>query len=122
MVDAHMKQSLADALDKLAGRALSSVEFLADYVQLWFDGPCLTAYTSPTVASGPKTLSLDQPGYRDSLCRQIGCRVEHAEVDDRRVSICFEGGATISISLLDDDYRGPEALQFSLDRDHIWVA
>jgi hypothetical protein len=122
MADTHTKQTLTDALGKLAGRMLSSVEFVADYVQLWFDGPCVTAYTSPTVSWGSETLSLGQPGYRDGLCRQVGCRVERTQADDRRVSIRFESGAAISISLRDDDYRGPEALRFSMDKDHIWVA
>jgi hypothetical protein len=35
--------------------------------------------------------------------------------------MAFESGATVLISLRDDDYRGPEALQFSLDDDRIWI-
>jgi hypothetical protein len=122
MTDTPVKQTLADALGKLVGRKLSSVTFVADYVQLAFDGPGMNAYTTPTVTSGSESLSLGQPGYRDALCAQIGCIVERTEVDKQRVSIVFESGAVISISLLDDDYRGPEALEFSLDeRDRIWV-
>jgi len=36
-----------------------------------------------------------------------------------RVSISFEDGTKISMRA--DDYRGPEALQFSLDKDCTWV-
>jgi hypothetical protein len=114
--------TLADALGKLVGHELSSVTFLRDYVQLAFDG-CggMNAYTTPSVTCGSESLGLGQRGYRDSLCRQIGRRVESTEVDDRRVSIILEGGA-VSISLRDDDHRGPEVLEFSLDRkDRIWV-
>ena len=116
-----MKQTLADALGKLVGHELSSVTFVRDYVQLAFDGPGMNAYTMPTVACGSESLGLGQPGYRDGLCRQIGCKVERTEVDAQRVSIVFEGGAAISISLRDEDYRGPEALEFSLDDKCIWV-
>ncbi len=117
-----MKQTLAQALGTLVGHALSSVEFVADYVQLWFDGPCLTAYTQPVVTWESEGISSGQSGYRDILCAQIGCRVERTEVDKQRVSIIFESGAVVSISLRDDDYRGLEALQFWLDKkDPIWV-
>ncbi len=122
MTDTPMKQTLAEALEKLVGQDLSSVTFVRDYVQLAFDGPGLSAYTMPTVTSESESLSLGQPGYRDSLCRQIGCRVERTEADDQRVLIIFENGAAVSISLRDDDYRGPGALEFSLDRNDLgWV-
>jgi len=122
MTNTPIKQTLADALAKLVGHELSSVTFVRDYLQLAFDGGGMNAYTTPTVACGSESLSLGQPGYRDSLCRQIGCRVERTEVDDQRVAIIFEGGAAVSISLREDDYRGPEALEFSLDgKDRIWV-
>jgi hypothetical protein len=116
-----MKQTLADALGKLVGHELSSVTFVRDYAQFAFDGPSMNTYTMPTVACGSENLSQGQPGYRDALCRQIGCRVERTEVDDQRMSIVFEGGAAVSISLRDEDYRGPEALQFSLDDKCDWV-
>ena len=117
-----MKQTLADALGELVGHVLSSVGFVADYVQLGFNGPAMNAYTTPRITCGSESLSLGQPGYCDCLRRQIGCRVERTEVDDQRVSIAFESGAVVSISLRNDDYRGPEALEFSLDaKDRIWV-
>lgn len=117
-----MNQTLSDALEKLVGSFLSSVEFVADYVQLWFDGSCMTAYTLPNVGWGSASLSSGQPGYRDALCRQIGCRVERTAADDQEVSIVFENGVTVSISTRDDDYRGPAALEFWLGRkDRIWV-
>jgi hypothetical protein len=33
-----------DALKQLIGEQLSSIEFVQDYLQLRFDGPCLTVY------------------------------------------------------------------------------
>jgi hypothetical protein len=125
MTNAPTNQTLADALREIAGYVLSSVTFVRDYVQFAFDGPAsagLTAYTPPTVSWGAESHIWGQPGYRDALCRQIGCRVQRTEVDDQQVSIAFESGAAVLISLRDEDYRGPEALQFSLDKDRIWVA
>jgi len=114
---------LADALKALVGEQLSSVEFVADYVQLWFDGPCLTAHTPPTVSRGDEKLMWGDLRYRDALCEQIGRVVEHTLANGEKVAIVFDNGATISISLREQDYRGPEALEFWLDRkERIWVA
>jgi len=111
-----------DALQGLVGHTLSAVEFVEDYLQLRFDGGCISSYTQPTISWGDESLTWGQPGYRDALCRQIGCRVEHAEVaEGQYLSIAFENGALISISLRDDDYGGPEALQFRNDDGGIWV-
>lgn len=121
MTDTSVKQTLADALGTLVGHDLSSVTFVRDYVQLAFDGPGLNAYTMPTVISGSESLRLGQPGYRDGLCSQIGFRVERTTVNDASVTITFENGTMISISLRDEDYHGPEALEFRLNKDHIWM-
>ena len=88
MIDTS-KQTLADALGKLGGRELSSVTFVQDYVQLAFDGPNVNAYTTPSVSCGAESLRLGQTGYRDALCKQIGSRVERAEVSDQQVAIFF---------------------------------
>jgi len=40
------ESSLVDALQVLIGEQLSSVEFVLDYVQLRFNGPCFTVYTN----------------------------------------------------------------------------
>jgi hypothetical protein len=124
MTNVPTHPTLAEALERIVGTSLRSVAFVADYVQFDFDGPGLTAYTLPTVSLGSEHLKSEQPGYRDALCRRIGSRVERIEADDQHVSVIFEGEAAISISLLDEDYTGPEALQFLLNQDRperIWV-
>jgi len=124
MTNTPTNQTLADGLKEISGYVLSSVTFVRDYVQFAFDGSVpagLTAYTVPTVSWGSESHTWGEPGYRDALCRQIGCRVKRTAVDDQQVSIAFESGATVLISLRDDDYRGPEALQFLLDKERIWV-
>jgi hypothetical protein len=114
-------KKLSEALHELVGNVLSSVEFVQDYLQMRFDGPCLTAYTPPSIRCGSKRFDWNQPGYRDELCGQIGRRIERSESDEQRILIAFEGGAEVSISLRPDDYCGPEAVQFSLDINRTWV-
>jgi hypothetical protein len=115
--------TLAEALHELKDRALSSVEFVQDYVQLRFDGPCLTAYNLPAITLQESTVSWGEPRYRDLLCQQIGRRVQAAEViDGEHVSLKFEEDAVLKISLRTQDYRGPEALQFISNPNCIWVA
>lgn len=114
--------TLADGIRRLVGQPLASIEFVQDYVQLHFDGPTLTAYTLPVVnLVSSVTLVRGQTGWRDALCAQIGSVVCRTEVEPDYVSLAFENGAVVEVSLRDEEYRGPEALQFSLDAEHIWV-
>jgi hypothetical protein len=71
---------------------------------------------------GSGSIKWGESGYRDALCLQIGRNIERVEADEKHVAIAFQGGSAISISLLDEDYMGPEALQFSLNHDRWWVA
>jgi hypothetical protein len=114
---------LADGMSELVGQPLASVEFVQDYVQLHFDGPTLTAYTLPTVRSNlSEMLECGDPGWRELLCKPIGSVVRRTQVLPERVSIEFENGVVVEVSLKDEDYKGPEALQFSLDAVRTWVA
>lgn len=112
---------LNSAIGQLKGRVLSSVEFVQDYVQLRFDGPCLTAYTHPIVNLGRECLVWGVSGYSDRLCEQIGSTVIAAGANGTEVSVGFESGAVISVSLLDEDYIGPEAIQFTNEEGSIWI-
>ncbi len=114
-------KTLSDALTKLVGSQLSSVEFVQDYVQLHFDGPTLTAYTLPTVVIGNSMFTLGDPGYRDALCNPIGSDVRRTQVERERLLVEFVNGASVAVSLRDSDYRGSEAIQFSLDGERFWV-
>ena len=62
----HPPETLAEGLAKLVGEPLSCVVFVEDYVQLGFNGPGLTAFTHPTITSGPDKWIWDQVGYRDA--------------------------------------------------------
>lgn len=93
MTDASIRTTLADGLQDVVGRALSSVTFVADYVQFDFNGPVLTAYTSPVVSTEPGSLKWGEPGYRDALCFQIGRHIMRVEADQDRVATVFEGNS-----------------------------
>ena len=89
-------------LDAIIGQQLSSVEFVQDYVQLHFDGPYIIAFTWPVVES-----------YRDALCDRISRKVRTALISGgNAVTIGFDDGGTIRISLKQEDRVGPEAILY----------
>jgi hypothetical protein len=99
-------------LRPVVGEYLSAVTFVMDYVQLDFNGVCLTALTLPTVqASGRNWVAADQ-GWRDQLCERIGVIVRSASTNAEEIGIDFDDGSRISVSLRAQDYRGPEAINF----------
>jgi hypothetical protein len=104
-----MNEQAKNPLEPLEGRALSSVEFVHDYVQLRFDGPTLTAIALVQVKSEITVASL-QPGYRDALCEQIGKRVRTAKsIPGEQIRLDFDDGSSISISLEPKDWTRAES-------------
>ena len=112
----------SNPLQLIIGEELSAVVFVRDYVQLQFDGPGLTAINDPTVVVGGRAYTTTTAGYRDALCGQIGHSVVSAEVaSDMEITIEFDDGSTISISLREQDYLyGPEAAVFHHGKN-TWV-
>ena len=107
--------SFNNALQFLVGEQLSSVEFVADYVQLRFNGPCLTVYTiAQKVAKDELAKTWGEPGYCDALCSLIMCTLKQAHVvSNEYLSLTFDDGSVWSVSLRDEDYRGPEAIYYT---------
>lgn len=83
-------------LDRLVGETLSSVIFVADYLQLDFNGPRLTAHVWPRVRAFDETMHFGDRGYRDALCAFIGREVT-AVVDshDEGVVVRFGPDAVV---------------------------
>jgi hypothetical protein len=101
-------------LEALAGEQLSSVIFVADYVQFDFNGPILTAISNPTVVHGSSRLQFPASGSRDALCSLIQQDVASVvEVDEDRIEVTFHSGDCLLIPLDQASYRGPEAATFS---------
>ncbi len=111
-------------LKRLEKQQLSAVVFVQDYIQLQFDGPCLTAYVWPTIRHAVNAFDRKTPAYRDALCGLIGCVVDQTseETNDKLV-IHFINGATLEVSLRESDREGPEAAMLqdpSGQRWNVW--
>jgi len=106
----------------VVGRRLSGVTFVMDYVQLQFDPPpTINALTPITVRSGGRTaVSGDEP-FRNLLCEQIPKTVTDVSlVDGEALTFSFEDGSTISLSLRQEHYVCPEAVNV-YGRDHLCI-
>ena len=101
-------------ISAIEGQELTAVEFVSDYVRLRFDGPLLTLYAWPHVLLEDFSIAFGQPEYRNALCAQIGETVSTAKlVDLDSLTIEFESGTVIALSLREEDMDGPEAGSYS---------
>ena len=101
-------------LSAIEGQELSAVEFVSDYLRLRFDGPTLTLYAWPHVLLEDFSIAFGQPEYRNALCAQIGETVAKAKLEDLdSLTIEFESGTVIALSLREEDLDGPEAGSYS---------
>ncbi len=103
------------ALTGIHGEALTAVEFVEDYLQLRFGEPLLRLFVWPEVAD-PDGIAIGygQPGYRDALCSVIGETVTTAELEEgRSLTVEFENGTVLALSLRDEDLDTPEGGNFT---------
>lgn len=108
-------------LHYLDNEQLSAVTFVQDYVQLHFDGPCLTAYVWPHILNQKGSIAPKVPGYRDALCERIGKIVVQAfEEPGERLAIVFADGVTLEVSLKEADREEPEAAMFHDQSGKSW--
>lgn len=110
-------------LDGLVGRELSAVTFVRDYIQLQFDGPVISAFTTPTVTTEEGRFASSQRGYRDALCERIGASVVSALVQlEQQLKIDFSDGSTLEISLRREDREVEEAAVYSDKATKEWTS
>src|SRR6266545_874508 len=108
-----MKDKLPQ-LESLAGQQLSSVIFVADYVQFDFNGPVLTALSGPVVEVQGARFPFPAQGSRDALCSLIQQFVASATAREQEsIIVTFASGARLAIPLAPGSYEGPEAATFS---------
>ena len=106
----------------LEGQELSAVEFVADYLRLRFDGPMLTLYAWPHVLLADFSIAYGEPEYRNALCAQIGETVATAKLEELdSLTVEFESGTVLALSLRDEDLDGPEAGSYSEDGSGVGV-
>src|SRR5688572_18329131 len=97
--------------DELRNSHLNSVEFVMDYLQLRFDGPCLNVTNPLTVRSKETEIKSWDIGFRDLLCRQIGKIVHEVTYKaGKELNIRLVDNSEISISLYDESCTSPEAI------------
>lgn len=100
----------------LEGQELTAVEFVSDYLRLRFDGPMLTLYAWPHVLLSDFSIAFGEPEYRNALCAQIGEMVGTAKLEELdSLTVEFESGTVIALSLREEDLDGPESGSYSED-------
>ncbi|HVG27853.1 MAG TPA: hypothetical protein VM865_09630 [Acidobacteriaceae bacterium] len=107
-------------ISAMEGQELTAVEFVADYVRLRFGdtgaGPMLTLYAWPHVLLAEFSIAFGEPEYRNALCGQIGEMVATAKLEEMNsLTVEFESGTVIALSLREEDLDGPEAGSYTAD-------
>ena len=85
--------------------------FVADYVELDFNGPVLRALAAPCMLRGGSQTRFPEPGSRDALCELIQRVVESATEERGELRVRFEGGLSFVVPLANPG-GGPEAAHF----------
>ena len=100
----------------IVGEELKAVEFVEDFLQLRFEAPLLTFYAWPHVLFPEFSLAYGEPEYRNALCAQIGEMVAKAALEElEALTVEFESGTVIALSLREEELDGPEAGSYSAD-------
>jgi hypothetical protein len=114
-------------LGSLVASELSSVVFVADYVQLvfWLPGeagcPTPSCYVWPSVTVGEQPIGIADEGYRDAICSLIGRRVVAAdEASGSGLSLVFDQGSIV-LRPTAEDLRGPEVAMLTGVADGRWM-
>jgi hypothetical protein len=103
-------------ISAIEGQELTAVEFVGDYLRLRFDGPMLTLYAWPHILLADFSIAFGEPEYRNALCAQIGEMVAKAALEEMEaLTVEFESGTVIALSLREEELDGPEAGSYSAD-------
>jgi hypothetical protein len=103
-------------ISAIEGQELTAVEFVGDYLRLRFDGPMLTLYAWPHILLADFSIAYGEPEYRNALCAQIGEMVAKAALEElEALTVEFESGTVIALSLREEELDGPEAGSYSAD-------
>lgn len=101
-----------EALSKLVGAPLTSVQFVLNYLILGFDEKgALTTLVWPKLRRRKEETALGMDRYRNELCSLINCKVVTASVGhDETILIQFDDGAELGIDLATYKGRGERAI------------
>jgi hypothetical protein len=107
-------------ISAIESQELTAVEFVSDYLRLRFGdagaGPMLTLYAWPHLLLADFSVAYGEPEYRNGLCAQMGETVAKASLEELdALTIEFESGTVLALSLREEDLDGPEAGSYSED-------
>jgi hypothetical protein len=108
-------------ISAIEGQELTAVEFVSDYLRLRFGdagnaGPMLTLYAWPHILLADFSIAFGEPEYRNAVCAQIGEMVAKAALEEMEsLTVEFESGTVIALSLREEELDGPEAGSYSAD-------
>jgi len=106
-------------LTDMQGEELYAVEFVEKHLQLRFaNESLLTFFAWPDAADADGiSVGYGQAGYRDALCSLIGESVSDAAFhDETALTVEFENGTLLALSLREEDRDGAEAGLFTNTR------
>ena len=105
----------------LDAEPLSSVVFVQDYIQLVFQDLYFNLYNPVSVHRESRTLREADIGFADELRRLIGQRVVDTSAQERQfVTVKFERGTQVTVSLRPEDVTGPEAFELANGKG-LWI-
>lgn len=118
-----MEGTGAEALATLVGRELASVVFVRGYLQLHFDGPILTVVSTPVLRARDMDHPWGSPEFCNLLLSCISRPVASTFVQEGdRLSLGFDNGCELSVSLRPEHYRTAEAVTFTPEeRGMMWI-
>jgi hypothetical protein len=101
-----------EALSRLVGGRLTSVQFILSYLILGFDEKgSLTTLVWPEILDGDEKIAFGTKGYRDKLCSLIEKTAKNVTMEpDETISVDFENGIEIRIPLRSYQDRGERAI------------
>lgn len=98
-----------DPLQLLMGLEVNAVSFVADYVELHFNGPVLRALSDPLGVYGGREWRFPAPGSMELMRCYIGRTVDGFELDPERILALDFGQHRFVIPLDSDSSKGPES-------------
>jgi hypothetical protein len=101
-----------EALARLVGARLTSVQFILNYLILGFDERgALTTLVWPEICQAGERSVLGMPGYRDGLCSLIEKVAKSVTMEiDETISIDFDDGTELRIPLQSYKEAGERAI------------
>jgi hypothetical protein len=98
--------------ESVAGKPLSTVSFVWDYVQLGFNGCGFNVFCPMVVRTPDDNVRSGDTGFRDRLCETIGQVVRGVDISDERVEIRFDRCSIEFLVTLAEGATSPEPFTF----------